>query len=365
MANRLAVQMSDLFFPPLPSLNRVKLLDLPGIPVDESVRGWSGYELVGRPALEKLIAARAADMALDLTRPLLPQLHDCFENGTALQRHNANEIARTFGRRLAWLLLVVKRADPVNFPGRPDWEPRHWAYFAAREQVFLGGGLLAGRVGEAIAAETMAIVAAHTAALAVTRVRHPTALPMLGLARCAPAGQRQILLFDFGQSSLKRAVAHYDDDGRFSELTLLPRQELNLLGHDLAPAELLALMVERLAESWHESQALGYAPAPVGGIALAAHLLAGGEIGPGQTSGYGRLRELGRYLPVILAEVVGERLGRPVSFFCLNDAAAAASFYAGQPATLALALGTGIGTGLVPLTGAYRPVAPGLQVATT
>ena len=356
--------MGDLFFPPLPSLNRVKLLDLPGIPFDEAVRGWSGFDLVGRPALEELITDRAAELGLDPARPLLPQLHDCYVQGTVAQRKVAGEIAGSFGQRLAWLLLVAKRADPVNFEGRPDWEPRHWAYFAAREQVFLGGGLLAGPLGEAVVASAVAAVEAQPVPLIVRRAAQPAALPLLGLARGAPAGHRQLLLFDFGHSSLKRGVAHFDDQSRLAGLTLLSHQELNLLGHELSPTRLLALLVTRLVESWQESEALGLAPAPVWGVALAAHLLAGGEIELGQVSGYGRLRQLGRYLPVLLAEAVSARLGRPVTCFCLNDAVAAASFYAGHTATLVLTLGTGIGTGLVPLSGDFRPAAPDLWVDT-
>ena len=51
--------------PPSASINRVQIIDLPGLPLEESVRGLRGDELISSRALMTLAAPHAAALGLD------------------------------------------------------------------------------------------------------------------------------------------------------------------------------------------------------------------------------------------------------------------------------------------------------------
>ncbi len=131
-------------------------------------------------------------------------------------------IAKEYGRKLAYHQLVLKRGDVINRVVRPDWQAVHWAHWAQIEQVWLGGGLMAGHLGKIAAAEAQAFMRQHGFPDYLLTVSPFAAnLPLMGAARTAPREAQSMLLFDFGQTSIKRGIAHYEA-GRLVKLESLP-----------------------------------------------------------------------------------------------------------------------------------------------
>ncbi len=352
------------FKPPrftLPSLNRVRLLSLSGMPVPSSVVGLSGMELVGAAALAARIRAGAGPLGLDPATQDLPRaLNDCFEAPDESARLEAQAIAEWYGRRLGWLLLLIRQADPANFASRPDWDESHWAWWSAVERIWLGGGLVAGQLGQAVVAIVRDMLdSAGANDLMVELAPRPGELALLGLARLADSRTRARLVMDFGHSTIKRGIAVYENGAVVRLITWSPRPSpCRAAGpawaDRLAAATMLDAMTGVVAASWEEALAAGWPLSPGLGIALATHLHAG-RPWPGERGCYAGLSQVEPDLQESWAAQITAAVDRPVHLNLQNDAAAAAVIAAGCRRCAVLTLGTAIGTGLPP------PAAAGLR----
>lgn len=156
--------------PPSASLNRVQIMDLPGLPLDAAVHGRRGDELVSNRVLMALAGAHADALGLpmDDLPPVTPQLtrsdvtardwapravDAALASADPARRAAGAAVARRLGRNLGWLLIALHRGNAANRAVRPDWRPADWQTWAAVRRVWLGGGLSSGRLGETIAAE--------------------------------------------------------------------------------------------------------------------------------------------------------------------------------------------------------------------
>ncbi len=333
------------------SLNRARIVALPGVAGAEAVLGKSGYELLAAAALRKMVAARAAELGLDPAHPdLLRHFNRCFESPQ--QAALAQQIARAYGQRLGFLLLMLRRGDPASRAARPEWSEAHWAFWRTVQSIWLGGGVLAGRVGpHATDAARELLAAQGHGGLTLALSPHAGYLPLLGMARSAPPGVSHQLVLDFGQSAIKRGVATYRA-GQLVHLHVLP--SLPSVGEALAqpsPSEqAVRAQWEQMLDVIAASHALvppaQHAQAAVG-IALACYLF-DGHPAPHDWGSYGRLQLLCEHLESFTRQSLRARLGTEPPLRLLHDGSAAALAYAGTPNALVLTLGTAIGSGFPP-----------------
>ena len=159
----------------IPSMNRVRIVDLPGLNLPDVCQGKLAFHLclgnysfkelcafaslresrlLSTENLRKMVVSHIDVLQLDANSPdLLRAFDGCFTAVSTLYdrkaaiRTTAEQIAREYGRYLAYLLLTLKRGDAINRNARPDWRDIHWEFWAQIEQVYVGGGLLAGHLG--------------------------------------------------------------------------------------------------------------------------------------------------------------------------------------------------------------------------
>ena len=333
-----------------PSLNRARLVELPGVALPPEVQGQIGYDLLSAAALRQMIRPHAAEFGLNPDDPdLLPRFDRCLTSPIA------QTIATDYGRRLGWLLLCLKRGDPANRAARPDWGAAHWDFWAGIRRVWLGGGLVCGDLGQMAAATAEALL--HDAGFAEMRVGvspQPTDLPLLGAARLAPPETAVSLLFDFGHTSVKRAIADHQNGG--VSLRPLPAAPAPCRAYEYEPwplgetAVVHQGMLDIISATWAESQRHTPPPEPVLLLSIAAYLYRGHLIPAHLETGcYSRLQILCDHLERFMTETVSQRLGRTITLRLINDAAAAAAAHwqAGEREgeTAVITLGTSLGIG--------------------
>jgi hypothetical protein len=348
---------------PTRSLNRVWLMELPGVPVEEGLLGRRAGDVLSAEAVRKLI--RAAPLpALPPTPDLLRQFDACFDD--AHTRRTALAVADVVGRRLGALLLMLQRGDPANRAARPEWNDTHWAYWAAVERVVIGGGLMSGRLGEAAVAEARAFLAAAGCGLIVERFPFGAAIALVGLARHAPDDAARMLLFDFGHTSVKRGLATYRG-GTVTSLMIRPPLPTPCedgwpanAGPDAARAR-WERMAAAIAAEWVELVPPNGAERTAIGLCLASHLQDGHPIARDRGC-YSVLGDLAPHLLTFLRGDLAARLGRFRSLTLLHDGLAAASTRTGEPRTVVLTLGTSIGTGYTPVGERLRSISANLMV---
>ena len=348
---------------PTRSLNRARLVELPGVNGVAALLGHSASELLSKAVVTALVRDAAGPLALD---PAAGDLLHAFDGSFAVAatRPAALAVAEEVGRRLGALLLTLWRGDAANRAVRPEWDEAHWAYWANIERVVVGGGLLAGRLGRAAVPAAAAFLAAAGCAITVERSPYGDAIALVGLARHTLADTERMLLFDFGHTAVKVGLATYRD-GRLIEVTRRPslpppceEGRYEHAGPEWARRrwEDMAAMI---ADAWTATVPPGGGARVAIGLCLASHLQDGHPVGQDRGC-YTVLRELAPHLATFVRDELAVRLGSFRALALLHDGLAAAGAHAGEAHTVVLTLGTAIGAGYGPVGVGLRPVEVGV-----
>jgi len=363
--------------PPHFSVNRVRIVDLPGLPIDAEVRGQRADDLLSSRAITRYARAQAAALRLPApyaqdtleTRLELPRFVDgCLSSAQRPVRAAAQAIGRRLGRNLGHILLTLHRGDGVNRAARPDWTAGEWERWAKVKRVWLGGGLVSGGMGKLIVHHARAFLAevGYAGKPQVALTAYPGALTLLGAGRYLPATARHALCLDFGHTLVKRACLGFRD----GTLTQLHRYEplmtdLDWLGAQRVPnpttgRQVLDFVAGAIAETLAACLADGRDPGADLMLSVAAYVRDGRLLGNGLYANLSRLSDDARPL---LAQAVKARSGRVVQIHLIHDGTAACAVHAGEPGAAVIIVGTALGIGFPPADArGLRPVAPRLRI---
>ncbi len=361
---------------PSNSLNRVQVIDLPGIFVDSEVKGKNGYELVSAESLSRLIRQYIDSLNLDPAlsdHELRLALDACLRGKGARFRTGvlptAEIVARRFGRNLGYLLLTLKRGDAVNRAARAEWDDSYWEHWGQINRVWLGGGLVSGRLGERMKQHALSIFTpTRITDFSLEVSPYDSALPLVGAARFAPLGVNTALIFDFGSTMIKRACAIYEE-GELAELHCLPsfstgweKIERAFFDPMDAAAALLNRIVTVIVDTRRDVRSLGLMPPGTIRASFAAYIRDGHPM-KAQGGAYIQLRRLTDNLQSELARQVGARSNQEVDLRFFHDGTSAATTYAGAENTAVITIGTALGVGFPPPAEGLRPMSKGFVVA--
>ncbi len=368
------------FTPPHVSINRVQIMDLPGVAMDAEVRGRKAYDLLSSVALVQY--AREHAQALGL--PSLPAdayssaearmkvsrlAAECLTSADPVARAAAQAIGRRLGRNLAHILLALHRGDPINRDARPDWTDGDWERWAAIRWVWLGGGLAQGSLGALIVEHARACLQElhGREAIRLACSPFPQEMALLGAARYLPAGGRGALVLDCGHTLVKRAFVTLENgqlagERHFSPI-LVPLTHLGNPTPQPGPErgrQVLNLVVEAIARTWAEAKAEGLGPGPEVMLSVAAYVEDGRLLGNGL---YANISALERDTRPLLSAAASQRIGKAVRVHPIHDGTAAAALHAGTPEAAVILVGTALGVGFPPATeNDLRPLAQSLKM---
>ena len=376
------MSISIPFTPPTASMNRVRIVDLPGLPIDDEVRGQQAYHLISALAIVHYAQQRAGALKLPEayrqdtpeTRRELPRFVDqSLGSPDADVRAAAEAITRRLGRNLGHVLLTLHRGDAINRAARPDWTDAEWEYWATIRHIWVGGGVMSGLMGERMVrhAEAFLEEMRYGGRLRIARTPRPRNMPLLGAARYLPAATSTALCLDFGATSVKRARLTFDA-GTLTQVrpyATLPVEWQWQNSPEAAAGfegqEVLDFVADAIARTWGEARAGGTALSPDVMLSVAAYVRRGELLGNG---GYARMmllaaaKRAGNDVRPALAEAVYARTGERARICVIHDGTAAAALHAGKPNAAVLIFGTAIGVGFPPETEAnLRPLARDLD----
>jgi hypothetical protein len=343
------------------SVNRVRIVDLPGVPVDEGVRGRTAYELVSSRALIEYAREQAAALALPTAwlienreaRVEIPRYVDsCLHSSRPEARLAAQAIAERLGRNLGHVLLTLKRGDEVNRQARPDWTAADWERWARVRKVWLGGGVMSGRLGALMreAAQGYLDQAGAGDQLAVAIDAHAPLMTILGAGRYLPPVDWALCL-DFGQTLVKRAYLHFAA-GAMIGVQILPPILVDwdntgaVNRPDPARARpvlhFVSKTIARALEQW-----AGNTRPPVFDVmvCVAAYVQGGRLLGNGI---YAQMSALADDLRPVLAQSVMDETGHQVRVSLIHDGTAAAAVHAGEHDSAVILAGTALDVGFPP-----------------
>ena len=79
--------------------------------------------------------------------------------------------------------MTLRRGDAASRAVRPDWDDTYWRHWAGISTVYLGGGIVSGRLGPRLVEHASRTLAeAGMAACAIRLAPWPAHLPSIGTA---------------------------------------------------------------------------------------------------------------------------------------------------------------------------------------
>jgi hypothetical protein len=245
----------------------------------------------------------------------------------------------------------------VNRAARSDWGETYWTYWASIRQVWLGGGLIQGQLGQrAVSVAQQLIRDAGINSLELSRASFPASLPLLGVARYAPAAAQAVVVVDCGSTSIKCARAILVDGviTELRDLTATPslcRDWIQEPGQATAFGDRLLAVLEDAYQRRLPCDPLL--------LIIMANYVQDGRVA--ERGCYGLLRPLADRVDLYFAQQLSQRVGHPGQVAMFHDGTAAAAVFAGTVHSAVLMLGTAVGLGFPPLTNDLRPYSVAIQ----
>lgn len=347
------------------SLNKVRFAKLPLYGIEDSMEGKQMSELFGANVIIEEIERSAGELGINLSEYKRMDLPKAIDEKIAEGNEKALWLARRFGIRFGMLLLVLKTGLPENRAAREDWTDEHWQYWANVETIFWAGGLAGGVMGEyMLAAVRELFEKANVPMYNIVRNTNSSEMGAKGCLTLLEDKEDVHILFDFGQTKIKRMIAvHRPDveptgDTAFAgevfdkEYTLI-----DLPGHKSIhmdwyidneeerrhqAEELHSYIVESILDTYREASEYGTIRWEII-ISIASYVI-DGKVNDAR-SGYAKLFLLSDNYAGYLAKALEERLDRTINIRLVHDGTAAALYYKGAKNAVCITAGTALGVG--------------------
>jgi hypothetical protein len=314
---------------PTASLNRVPYVASAALGIPVEMQGKTAFALLSANAFDALIRENTG--ALQLTAAELGSSRLSY---VLRERLGASEVAAgvagEYGRRLGYLLAILKRGDAESRAARPEWDASYWSHWTGIERVYVGGGLAWPEVVEV----AQSVVQEAGLSLDVVLAPHAAMRPLIGAARALRVVGGAALVLDFGQTATKRAMAAYEHGVLVRLQALQPVPASTLQG-----LEYVAWMTDVIASSLPPASSKA-------GVCVSSYL--DDDQHPAVYSSGGRFSEIQGKIPNLrdwLAEEVARRAGRPCEVSLFHDTTTAGVGLSPASRTAIVMLGTALGSG--------------------
>jgi hypothetical protein len=341
----------------------VILAKLPLYGIEDSMEGKSMSELFGAGIIIDEIKNCADALGINLSDYKTMDLPKILDEKIDEGNEEAIRIARKYGSRLGMFFLVLKTGLYENRAAREDWDDEHWEYWANIDTVYLAGGLAAGRMGEYMFMVVKEMFEkANVPMYNIVRNTNSSEMGAKGCLTVLEDDNDVHILFDFGQTKIKRLIAvrrYYKDneedtadDSFDKEYTLIKLPSIKSINMDWyvedvkerrrQAEELHKYIVENIVNTYNE--ALQYGDIRWEIIISIASYVKEGRINSDR-SGYAKLCMLSPNYAGYLANVLEDRLNRKIIIKLVHDGTAAALYYKGAKNSVCITVGTAFGVG--------------------
>jgi hypothetical protein len=325
--------------PTFNSINGLLFAELPAN-CPAQYHGKNGYDFLSSLALTRSIQSNLAELELPAMGDGALRL--AFFERLEAGNTKAISITEEMGQTLGLILLTLHNGTEKNRSANPAKDSAYWEYWAQVEQIYIAGGLTSGNAGQIIASEAQKLCPA----IRVHTSDYPRHLPLLGAARYVPEGE-SALVFDFGGSFVKRAIAKYEDG--LSGIEILEALPFDASG---IPQVIFDSFVKILADSYRPVES-SLIP-----VSIASYVDSTGQPCHNQHGVYMRMASLSDNLPALISQRLSQIIARDVQVKLLHDGTAAASFFSPLENAAVIMIGTAIGLGY-PVPRPYlRPINP-------
>ena len=276
-------------------------------------------------------------------KDVLKQFNQLLISEFELIRIEANKIAETFGERLAKVIITLLNPSELSVLNRVDWTQKHWDYWKTIREIYFVGGLTSPlltniffkKIQEAL--KLNGINDVH-----ISFIEGSSHIGTEGLATLVDNGE--YLLFDFGQTNIKRArilKAH----GKIVVDTKLESIDSDYLFYKYYSGEELI----RIADDLHDyiMSVISKTVEDTDFNGEIIHMAIANYINNGSIyssrGGYGKLALIDENYESFLSKELSDRFKRKIFVKLHHDTSAMALIFKGKPNTAVISLGTAFG----------------------
>ena len=336
------------------SINRTVLLDIGHLTGGKTIEGKTAAEVFSIDAIIEEIKDQSAGLQIDLNsgsdRELPIHLNRCLESANNIVKQTAEQIADRFGERLGIILFKIKRGKSKSEKERRDWPAEGWLFWQQIDNVILSGGLASGRLGMILKENIHRVFAkGGIKPYSILLTKDSSLAGLTGAAMFIEEKAKANLVFDFGQSFLKRGIAFFDGNV-LTGINALPKilskfmdwstDEMLDLTHDALKLD--SYLQQMIIDTVEEVSKKGIAAGNEISISL-ANYINNGKIQ--YRGGYGKLRFISDEYDKYLAREISRKIGKPFEIKIIHDGTAIAANFMELPKAASIALGTSFGIG--------------------
>ena len=303
------------------------------------------YDLFRPVLMEEYIIKHKDELYISPTSQttVLQQFDEMLSSEIESVRELAHSIANEFGTRLARILSTLFNPSKRSIKNRKDWTQKHWDYWKTIKHLYLLGGVITPHLMriyyECIEREFQA---QKINDVNISLLQLSQNMCVTGLAKLV--NDKEALLFDFGQTNVKRMFIVKRAKETLIQ-SILPALETKHLMHKGATKEEMNHLAHILDEYIHEvivktAEEVGFKGNTLK-IAI-ANYVQNGMIYP-YRGGYGKLHLVSPNYANYLQEKLSKRMGRNIELLLYHDTSAMGLHFAGQPNTAVISVGTAFG----------------------
>lgn len=258
-----------------------------------------------------------------------------FDNLLGKKHKIAMEIAVMFMNRLYDIITTLKSPSMQSVLNRKNWDRKHWDYWKSIKKILFVGGLTTPNFTSYLESNINKKLQNQGINVTIEFVPNSGDYGIKGLATLV---SKEAVLFDFGQTNVKRG--YVDSDENFHSFDTIPSQHLEykeLSDEDLITEahDMHEFMVNAISDLVQKQNV------DLVHVSIANYII-NGVIYPARGA-YGKLGFIDENYQMKLQEDVTNMMGRNIELYMHHDTTSMAYNFTGMTETAVISLGTAFG----------------------
>lgn len=336
------------------SINKLCISELPFVEVPDNILNKRANEIFSTKVIADIIRKNAKVLKVNeqeyTNSQLIKKLEMLLDCEDLSVSSKAKELYRIFGYRLGVILLTLKQGRENNRKSRPRWSDAHWEYWNKLEKLILVGGLTNGKSGEILKKYALKVFEyAGEKPYEILLFPNASHYGTLGCATLIKDKSRSAVVFDFGQTNIKRCIVDFSGEGilAYEFLDSIPSMYMewnDLLDEqkkDLA-VKLHKRLVEVISNTYKDvKQTKNIGKEII--ISIASYTVEGSL--HVERGGYAKLTCLSNNYGQYLERELRRELNEEVCVTLIHDGSAVAQYFKNYKDAACISLGTAFGVG--------------------
>ncbi len=274
---------------------------------------------------------------------LLYQFNNLLKSDLDSVKTKATKIAVEYGNRLGKMLLTLYKPSTLSKTNRANWTSEHWDYWRNIKSIYLVGGLTSPILTKIFYDRVTSIFEENDIQdLCITFIEGSSNLGTRGMSQLIENGD--YLLFDFGQTNIKRA-RHLKVEEKIVIDTVLPMVESKFLFYKKKSEKEIIEIAHKLDDYIIKTILDTYKQVAFNGVNIylsIANYVFDGKIYSAR-GGYGKLAYVADNYESHLSNRLSKILNKEMYVKLFHDTSAMALMYSNEQNVAVISLGTAFG----------------------